>query len=101
MGSSAAPSCARAPGSTIGPPPRTDGRSWPQAVPAPAPAGFAFLAQDIDADDYRGRTVTFRAELRTAEGTAAPGWHSAPAARADPRHPGRPAQIPGTTRGSE
>ena len=26
---------------------------------------MAFLAQDIDADDYRGRTVTFRGELRT------------------------------------
>ncbi len=33
----------------------------------PEPAGVAFLAQDIDADDYRGRTVTFRGELRTAE----------------------------------
>ena len=30
--------------------------------------------------------------------TAAPGWHSAPPARAGPRHPMRPAQIPGTTR---
>ena len=29
--------------------------------------------------------------------TAAPGWHSAPPARAGPRHPMRPAQIPGTT----
>ena len=33
----------------------------------PEPAGFAFLAQEIDAGDYRGRTVTFRGELRTAE----------------------------------
>ena len=30
--------------------------------------------------------------------TAAPGWHSAPPARAGPRHRGRPAQIPGKTR---
>ena len=30
------------------------------------PAGFAFLAQEIEPDDYRGRTVTFRGELRTA-----------------------------------
>ena len=29
------------------------------------PAGFAFLAQEIEPDDYRGRTVTFRGELRT------------------------------------
>jgi hypothetical protein len=36
------------------------------AAAGPEPAGCAFLAQDIDADDYRGRTVTFRAELRTA-----------------------------------
>jgi hypothetical protein len=33
------------------------------AAAVPEPAGSAFLAQDIDADDYRGRTVTFRAEL--------------------------------------
>ena len=33
----------------------------------PEPAGFAFLAQEIEPDDYRGRTVTFRGELRTAE----------------------------------
>ena len=32
--------------------------------------------------------------------TAAPGWRSASAARASPRHRGRPAQIPGTTRPS-
>ncbi|HTU08731.1 MAG TPA: sigma-70 family RNA polymerase sigma factor [Trebonia sp.] len=36
------------------------------AAAGPEPAGFAFLAQDIDAGDYRGRTVTFRGELRTA-----------------------------------
>jgi RNA polymerase sigma factor (sigma-70 family) len=43
-----------------------DGRAI-LAAAGPEPAGLAFLAQDIDADDYRGRTVTFRAELRTAE----------------------------------
>ena len=42
-----------------------DGRAI-LAAASPEPAGFAFLAQDIDADDYRGRTVTFRGELRTA-----------------------------------
>jgi len=42
------------------------------AAAGPEPAGFAFLAQDIDAGDYRGRTVTFRGELRTdtADGRA-------------------------------
>jgi len=43
-----------------------DGRAI-LAAAGPEPAGFAFLAQQIDADDYRGRTVTFRGELRTAE----------------------------------
>jgi RNA polymerase sigma-70 factor (ECF subfamily) len=42
-----------------------DGRAI-LAAAGPEPAGFAFLAQEIDADDYRGRTVTFRGELRTA-----------------------------------
>jgi hypothetical protein len=37
------------------------------AAAGPEPAGFAFLVQEIEADDYRGRTVTFRGELRTAE----------------------------------
>jgi hypothetical protein len=43
-----------------------DGRAI-LAAAGPEPAGFAFLAQEIDAGDYRGRTVTFRAELRTAK----------------------------------
>jgi len=43
-----------------------DGRAI-LAAAVPEPAGLAFLAQDIDADDYRGRTVTFRGELRTAQ----------------------------------
>jgi hypothetical protein len=49
-----------------------DGRAI-LAAAVPEPAGFAFLAQDIDAADYRGRTVTFRGELRstaTADGRA-------------------------------
>ena len=37
------------------------------AAAVPEPAGFAFLAQEIEPDDYRGRTVTFRGELRTAQ----------------------------------
>jgi hypothetical protein len=61
----------------------------------PEPAGFAFLAQDIEPDDYRGRTVTFRGELRTdkADGRAGlvlrvicPGRSTPPrAASPDPR----------------
>jgi len=43
-----------------------DGRAI-LAAAGPEPAGFAFLAQDINADNYRGRTVTFRGELRTAQ----------------------------------
>jgi RNA polymerase sigma-70 factor, ECF subfamily len=35
----------------------------------PEPAGFAFLGQEVFADDYRGSTVIFRAEVRrTADG---------------------------------
>jgi len=48
-----------------------DGRAI-LAAAGPEPAGFAVLAQEIDADDYRGHTVTFRGELRTdqADGRA-------------------------------
>ncbi len=71
-----------------------DGRAV-LAAAGPEPAGFAFLAQEIDADDYRGRTVTFRGELRTAKAddraglvlrVASPGRAAAPrAASPDPR----------------
>jgi len=68
------------------------------AAAGPEPAGFAFLAQDIDAGDYRGRTVTFRGELRTAtadgraglalrvgnEGRATPPRPASPDPREDP-----------------
>jgi hypothetical protein len=49
----------------------SDGRAI-LAAAGPEPAGSAFLAQEIDADDYRGRTVTFLGELRTdqADGRA-------------------------------
>ena len=33
----------------------------------PQPAGFAFLGQEIYADDYRGAAITFRGEFRTAD----------------------------------
>jgi bifunctional DNase/RNase len=42
-----------------------DGRAI-LAAAVPEPTGSAFLAQEIEPDDYRGRTVTFRGELRTA-----------------------------------
>jgi hypothetical protein len=35
------------------------------AAAVPGPAGFAVLSQEIEPDDYRGRAVTFRADLRT------------------------------------
>ena len=39
----------------------------------PQPAGFAFLGQEIYADDYRGAVVTFRGEFRTdTAGSAGP-----------------------------
>ena len=43
-----------------------DGRAI-LAAAGPGPAGYAFLAQEIEPDDYRGRTVTFRGELRAAQ----------------------------------
>jgi RNA polymerase sigma factor (sigma-70 family) len=33
----------------------------------PEPAGFAALGQELYSDDYRGATITFRAEFRTAD----------------------------------
>jgi bifunctional DNase/RNase len=41
-----------------------DGRAILTAV-MPEPAGFALLGQDIFADDYRGRAVTFRGDVRS------------------------------------
>lgn len=39
----------------------------------PQPEGFAWLAQEIFADDYRGAEVTFRGQLRIPEGTGPAG----------------------------
>ena len=55
-----------------------DGRAI-MAAAGPEPAGSAFLAQEIEADDYRGRTVTFRAELPTAQADGH-GWPTTSAA---------------------
>src|SRR5580700_5572208 len=41
-----------------------DGRAILTAA-VPEPAAFAFLRQEINADDYHDRTVTFRGDLRT------------------------------------
>ena len=74
-----------------------DGRAI-LAAAVPEPAGFAFLAQEIEPDDYRGRTVTFRGELRTAQADGRAGLVLRVTSPAGPRHPGQPAQIPGKTR---
>jgi hypothetical protein len=39
----------------------------------PRPAGFAFLGQEMYADDYRGAVVTFRGEFRTEDITGSAG----------------------------
>jgi RNA polymerase sigma-70 factor, ECF subfamily len=36
----------------------------------PEPAGFAFLGQEIFADDYRGAVITFSGEIRAQDGAA-------------------------------
>jgi hypothetical protein len=43
-----------------------DGRAILTAA-GPEPAGFAVLSQEIEPDDYRGRAVTFRGDLRTTD----------------------------------
>jgi hypothetical protein len=47
------------------------------ASAVPEPSGFAVLFQEIYADDYRGRTVTFRGQLRTAGVAGQAGLHLA------------------------
>jgi len=47
------------------------------ASAAPEPPGFAVLVQTIDAEDYRGRTVTFRGQLRTTGVAGRAGLHLA------------------------
>ena len=41
------------------------------------PPGFAVLVQEIDAEDYHGRTVTFRGQLRATGITGQAGLHLA------------------------
>jgi hypothetical protein len=47
------------------------------AATVPEPAGSAVLVQAIYAEDYRGRTVTFRGQLRTAGVAGQAGLHLA------------------------
>ena len=56
------------------------------ATAVPEPAGSAVLFQEIYADDYRGRTVTFRGQLRTVGVAGQAGLHLAA---------GRPVGPPG------
>ena len=59
-------------------------RSAILASAVPEPAGFAALFQEIYADDYRGRTVTFRGQLRTAGVAGQAGLHLAAGRAVDP-----------------
>ena len=52
-------------------------RSAILASAVPEPSGSAVLFQEIYADDYRGRTVTFRGQLRTAGIAGQAGLHLA------------------------
>jgi hypothetical protein len=54
------------------------------ASAVPEPSGFAVLFQEIYADDYRGRTVTFRGQLRTAGVAGQAGLHLAAGRPVDP-----------------
>ena len=47
------------------------------AATVPEPAGSAVLLQTVYADDYRGRTVTFRGQLRTTDMAGQAGLHLA------------------------
>jgi hypothetical protein len=68
-----------------------DGRAI-LAATVPEPTGFAFLAQEIEPDDYRGRIVTFRGELRTdtADGRAGLALRTARPGRSTPPQAANP-----------
>ena len=53
------------------------GQSAVLAATVPEPAGSAVLVQTVYADDYRGRTVTFRGQLRTTGLAGQAGLHLA------------------------
>jgi RNA polymerase sigma-70 factor (ECF subfamily) len=50
-----------------------DHRTAVLTAAVPQPEGFAWLAQEIFADDYRGTTVTFRGQFRTPDTTGRAG----------------------------
>jgi hypothetical protein len=54
------------------------------ASAVPEPSGFAVLFQEIYADDYRGRTVTFCGQLRTAGVAGQAGLHLTAGRPVDP-----------------
>ncbi len=54
------------------------------ASAAPEPSGSAVLFQEIYADDYRGRAVTFRGQLRTGGVAGQAGLHLAAGRPVDP-----------------
>jgi hypothetical protein len=62
----------------------TADRSAVLAAAVPEPPGFAVLVQTIDADDYLGRTVTFRGQLRTTGVAGRAGLHLAVGAAYEP-----------------
>jgi hypothetical protein len=62
----------------------TKDRSAVLASAVPEPPGFAVLVQTIDADDYLGRTVTFRGQLRTTDVAGRAGLHVAAGAAYEP-----------------
>ena len=59
-------------------------RSAILASAVPEPSGSAVLFQEIYADDYRGRTVAFRGQLRTAGVAGQAGLHLAAGRPVDP-----------------
>jgi hypothetical protein len=59
-------------------------RSAILASAVPEPSGSAVLFQEVYADDYRGRTVTFRGQLRTAGVAGQAGLHLAAGRPVDP-----------------
>jgi len=59
-------------------------RSAVLASAVPEPSGFAVLVQEIDAEDYHGRTVTFRGQLRTTGVAGRAGLHLVAGAAYDP-----------------
>ena len=62
----------------------TAGRSAVLASAVPEPPGFAALVQEIDAEDYHGRTVTFRGQLRATGVAGRAGLHLAAGAAYEP-----------------